>query len=120
MKKLERKTREKKKLTAEHAEWLVESRCETQRSEIRLFRLLTGYPGWLENEALAEEAHTLIAISFSLWRSAFLADKTMPWKDTNVAAITFLGEVIQNNAIAYLQDRTSKDWTFNYYASNAR
>jgi hypothetical protein len=58
-------------------------------------------------------------LAFSLWRSAFLSDKTGYRSDTEAGAVKFLSEMLQNNAIAYSQERSSKDWTFNYYATNA-
>ena len=33
---------------------------------------------------------------------------------------TFLGTLISHNAIAYQQDRISREWSFQYYLSNAR
>jgi len=73
-----------------------------------------------ELDQFAFGTHTLVAISFSLWRSAFLSDKTGFKEDTNEGAINFLSEMLQNNAIAYNQERGVKDWTFNYYAANGK
>lgn len=107
-------------LTPEFAEWLVSSRYETTFTGARLYRLLTTYPDRLANADIAEEAHTLVAVSFSLWWSAFLADKNDQPLSTSLGAINFLADMIQTNTIAFSQDRGHKDWTFNYYASNAR
>ena len=41
-------------------------------------------------------------------------------EDTNNSAVKFMSEMLENNAIAYTQERKTKDWTFNYYAANAR
>jgi len=59
-------------------------------------------------------------ISISLWRSAFLSDKTGYLEDTNKSAERFLGEMLLTNAIAFSQEHSPKDWTFNYCAENAR
>jgi len=32
----------------------------------------------------------------------------------------FLGNLIRDNAVAYLQDRNAREWTFTYYVNNAR
>ena len=34
--------------------------------------------------------------------------------------MNLLSELLANNAIAYPQEKKSKDWTFNYYLANAR
>ncbi len=59
----------------------------------------------------------LVAIGFSLWRSAFLSDKTVGLKETTADAELFLEELLMSNAISYPQDRKAKDWTFNYYVT---
>jgi len=37
-----------------------------------------------------------------------------------VDVTTFLGALISNNTIGYPQDRSAREWTFNYYLSDAR
>jgi hypothetical protein len=105
-------------LEPEHAEWLVKNRGDNQVISAKLYRLLKSYPDQL-NE-FADEVQMLVSVAFSLWRSAFLSDKTGLRVDTTKNAVIFLAEMIQNNAIAYGSERTAKDWTFNYYAANAR
>jgi hypothetical protein len=103
----------------EHLDWLVANRAANQRASAKLYRLLRECSTEARNKSFGGEAQMLISISFSLWRSAFLSDKTGKFKDTHQGAELFLEEMLMNNAIAYSQDRGSKDWTFNYYASNA-
>jgi len=62
----------------------------------------------------------LIAVSFSLWRAAFLADKTSKRSEVFEHGRTFLEKIIEDNAISYPQDKHSREWTFNYYTRNAR
>lgn len=62
----------------------------------------------------------MLAIAFSLWRAAFLADKTGKRSKVFDHGREFLAKVIEDNAIAYVQDKTSREWTFNYYTGNAR
>lgn len=57
---------------------------------------------------------------FSLWRAAFLADKTGKRHAVVEHAKTFLGKMIIDNAITYPQDRNAREWTFNYYTDNAK
>jgi len=109
---------EKRTLDPKHAAWLVENRAATQRTSAKLYGLLRKHPQKLNDLAL--ETQHLVAVSFSLWRSAFLSDKTGFREDTQAGSINFLSEMLQNNAIAYSQERSAKDWTFNYYADNAR
>ncbi len=65
-------------------------------------------------------AQALIGVSFSLWRAAFLADKTGNKGESLKSATSFLEQIIQNNVIGFTQDRNDREWTFNYYVNNAR
>ena len=69
---------------------------------------------------LRYDAQTLIAITFSLWRAAFLAGRSASGAETAAHAKEFLYEMIANNAINYPQDKAARNWTFNYYVANAR
>lgn len=62
----------------------------------------------------------MVAACFSLWRAAFLADKTGSRYAAINDAKTFLGKMLTDNAINYPQDRNAREWTFNYYMKNAR
>jgi len=68
----------------------------------------------------ARAAQDLLAVSFSLWRAAFLADKTAKRTAVFSHATEFLEKIIEDNAISYVQDRKCNEWTFNYYTRNAR
>jgi hypothetical protein len=61
----------------------------------------------------------MVSVCFSLWRAAFLSDKTGKRSAVVDDAKTFLGKMLTDNAITYPQDRTTREWTFNYYAINA-
>jgi len=104
-------------LDPDHAEWLVANRGNNQVMAAKLYKLLKRYPDHLD--AFHDEVQMLVGIAFSLWRSAFLSDKTGQRVDTTRNAVGFLAEMLQNNAIAYGTERTAKNWTFNYYAQNA-
>ena len=66
------------------------------------------------------QAKTLVSIGFSLWRAAFLADKSGELEETNEHATYFLGEMLETNAITFTQDKKARGFTFNYYLANVR
>ncbi len=102
----------------EHLKWLVESRKQNQEVSALLYELMT--PKFWKKGKLGYEAKTLIGIGFSLWRAAFLADKSGELKETNAHAMYFLGEMLETNAIAFTQDKKARGFTFNYYLANVR
>ena len=102
----------------EHLKWLVKSRTQNQEVSARLYELMT--PKCWKNKKLGYEAKTLVSIGFSLWRAAFLADKSGDLKETNEHATYFLGEMLETNAIAFVQDKKARGFTFNYYLANVR
>lgn len=107
-------------LTPSHLEWLVESRAVNQRASLKLFKLFEKYPGRMKSKELSQAAQNFVGISFSLWRAAFLADKTGKRHAVFEDARAFLGKMLTDNAITYPQDRSAREWTFNYYMSNAK
>jgi hypothetical protein len=106
-------------LSAEHLEWLIESRAKNQRTSGNLYRLLEEHEDQIRDTGRSREAQSLVAISFSLWRAAFLADKTGKKFSVFDDAKLFLGKMLIDNAINYSQDRAAREWTFNYYISVA-
>jgi hypothetical protein len=66
------------------------------------------------------DAQRLVAVSFSLWRAVFLADRTGDPVARRTAARDFLRRMLTDNAITFAQDMGSREWTFNYYMDNAR
>jgi hypothetical protein len=107
---------------SDHLKWLVESRARNQRVSLDLFDLIKTHPEKLLNSDsdLKYDAQNLVAISFSLWRAAFLADRTGHMEERLKDAERFLGKMLTDNAITYAQDRDAREWTFNYYMANAR
>jgi hypothetical protein len=104
----------------EHLKWAVESRDRNQRCAVRLLGLFMEYEQQWKTKHWARAAQELLSVSFSLWRAAFLADKTATRSAVFSHATEFLQKLIEDNAISYLQDRKCKEWTFNYYTRNAR
>jgi hypothetical protein len=107
-------------LTPAHLAWLVESRAANQHTALELFKLFTRYPIRMKSKELSPTSQHLVAVCFSLWRAAFLADKTGKRHAVFEDARTFLGKMLIDNAITYPQDRSAREWTFNYYMTNAK
>lgn len=104
-----------------HIEWLINSRAANQRSSLALHKLLeTHFDAIKKSVRRSSKAQNLTAACFSLWRAAFLADKTGIRENVLMDARTFLEKMLTDNAITYPQDRASREWTFNYYVSNAK
>jgi hypothetical protein len=104
-----------------HLAWLIESRAANQRSALLLHLLLEKHFEPIRRDtALTTRLQVLAAICFSLWRAAFLADKTGVREDALGDVRIFLGKMLTDNAITYPQDRSSREWTFNYYMSAAK
>lgn len=104
----------------EHLEWSIQSRARNQSCSLRLLGLFHDYPNFWKTKKYAQAAQDLTAVAFSLWRAAFLAQKTGKRTEVFAHAKIFFERVIEDNAISYPSDKTSREWTFNYYARNAR
>jgi hypothetical protein len=103
-----------------HLKWATESRARNQACALRLLTLFEKYDSKWKTKKFSRAAQDLIAVSFSLWRAAFLADKTSKRSEVFEHGRTFLEKIIEDNAISYPQDKHSREWTFNYYTRNAR
>ena len=109
-----------KEVTLAHLEWAIDSRTKNQKSCLKLLMLLREYESFWKAKALSKAAQDLIAVAFSLWRAAFLADKTGKREEVLKHGVAFLEKVIETNSISFGQDKNSNEWTFNYYTKNAR
>ena len=98
---------------------MVSPKPETESGGIRALVRADDAKCWKKRK-LGYEAKTLVGIGFSLWRAAFLADKSGDLKETNDHAMYFLGEMLETNAIAFTQDKKARGFTFNYYLANVR
>lgn len=104
----------------DHFQWLVASRHRNQTCSLELRLLLRDYENKWKSGTLSAAAQELISISFSLWRAAFLAEKTGKRAAVFRDGFMFLEKVIEDNAIAYVQDKAMREWSFNYYTRAAR
>lgn len=108
-------------LQRSHVEWLIASRAANQRASLDLYALLENHAERIrKHKDLSNKAQLLVAVSFSLWRAAFLADKSGLRKEVLADTMAFLGKMLTDNAITYAQDRASREWTFNYYMNAAK
>ena len=100
--------------------WAVESRTRNQKSIIRLLELFDKYESPWKSKKYSRVAQDLAWVAFSLWRAAFLADKSTKRSDVFAKAQAFLTRVVEENAIGFPQDKQWRDWTFNYYSRAAQ
>lgn len=107
-------------INLEHLKWAVQSRHANQICSLRLLTLLDRYEGRWKSKTLSRPAQALVSAAFSLWRAAFLAEKTGSRIDVVDDAKEFLTRIVEDNAISFSQDKISREWTFNYYTNNAR
>jgi hypothetical protein len=98
-----------------HFEWAVSNRAANQLASIKLLDLMRKHPEEVKSATHGANAQRLVAVAFSLWRAVFLADKAGVRKVVIAQAQQFLEKLITDNAIAFAQDRASREWTFNYY-----
>ena len=104
-----------------HLRWLVDNRSANQRATLELFVTLTQNESVISsNIVYAQLSKELAGIAFSLWRAVFLSDLTGETEEQMVDVTAFLGALISNNSIGYPQDRSAREWTFDYYLSDAR
>ena len=110
----------KKEVNLEHLEWAIKSRAKNQRACLDLLRLFEEYEDIWKTKDYSKAAQDLIAIAFSLWRAAFLAEKSGKRSEVFAHGRDFLAKLIEDNAISYVQGKNALEWTFNYYTKNAR
>lgn len=110
-----------KKDKADHMRWQVEKRSQNQACCVRLFELLNKHSRKCSGDVKCFlAAQDLIGAAFSLWRAVFLGNKGGDVEIVFSHAMKFFEGVILDNSISYVQDKNNNEWTFNYYASNAR
>jgi hypothetical protein len=108
-------------LTEEHWRWLVDSRCKNQKVTLELYLAIKNNSISINRDVrLAYIAQELAAVAFSLWRAVFLSDVSEEVEEQMSDVETFLKTLISTNAIAFQQDRVSREWTFPYYLKNAQ
>jgi hypothetical protein len=102
-----------------HLEWMIKGRAKNQQAALDLYELMKDHRQAIEDKRLSSKAQDLAAVAFSLWRAVFLADRTGKTEAKMKDAEAFIGKMLTDNAIAFTQDRTAREWTFLYYLDNA-
>ena len=103
-----------------HLAWAIQSRARNQMCSLQLLALFNAHEKVWKTRKYARAAQDLTAVAFSLWRAAFLAEKIGTRSAVFEHGRKFLAKIIEDNAIAFTQDKGSNEWTFNYYTRNAR
>jgi hypothetical protein len=99
-------------------DWLVEQRCEIQRTSVRLLKLMKEND--LANHECSDAALLMVGAAFSLWRAIFLAHINRT-RERNVGkAKEFLEKFVRQNAITFPDDLKFQLWSFGYYLNNCR
>lgn len=108
-------------VTPKHLSWIVEGRSDNQSSTMELYEAIFDGDDVLsfKSPELHEAAQELTGIAFSLWRSVFLSDTTGEFDDQRADVKKFLVSLISDNAILYITDKNSRNWSFRYYLDNA-
>ena len=103
----------------DHLSWLIEARAKNNKTGLKLLSLFHDYPAEIRKHLYIDEAQELVAIAFSLWRAAFLADRKGLKEERLIDAESFLRKVLVDNQIGFTQDRLWREWAFNYYLDDA-
>jgi len=117
----EKNTEDKGAVNVEFARWMIVSRAKNQETAVQLHTVITYLCQGKPSKANTETAEGLLAATFALWRAAFLADTdgSLSRKKRLQHAREFFQQVIMTNAIGFPQDRSSRFWTFRFYARSA-
>ncbi|MEA2952331.1 MAG: hypothetical protein QOJ96_1851 [Alphaproteobacteria bacterium] len=105
--------------TPKHLKWSIEGRARNQQTSLKLYELMKEHKNRIRKLNLSGKVQELVAVSFSLWRAVFLADRTGTIEAKMEGAEVFLAKILTDNAVAFAQDRNAREWTFNYYLDNA-
>ena len=61
--------------TPTHLAWVIDGRARNQKTSLKLYELMKKYKRQIKKKR-SDEVQDLVAVSFSLWRAVFLADRT--------------------------------------------
>jgi hypothetical protein len=95
--------------------WLVDNRCAIQNTALELHLLLEKAEHFKDMQSSLTK-QDLVGVLFCLWRGVFLAHgKKGEFQAAPKAAKQFLKKVIEDNSIAFGDDKNWKEWTANFY-----
>ncbi len=105
----------------ERLAWAIEARNRSQKLLLALYAFGQQNSYGLPESAEAKEFSVLVAVAFSLWRAAFLADApTRTWPDALHDAQVLVEKVLSTNTIAFSTEHGLQGWTAGYYLKNAQ
>ncbi len=106
---------------------MIPARSRNQHATLKLYELFrdhaaflsTAFPRPSAERQLAPHGFDLISVAYSLWRAAFLADGTANRAEQIEGATEFLEKLVGDNAIAYVQEKAAREWSYYYYIYSA-
>jgi hypothetical protein len=95
--------------------WLVENRINIQKTALDLYLLIPK-----EKDSVKKQTslihQDLVGAFFCLWRGVFLAyEKKTKLGEPLEHATKFLKKIIDDNTIAFSDDKNLREWTANFY-----
>ena len=106
---------------SDNFEWLIKARSLNQEALLRLYRFAKDKSEELRCDAIGRSVFALLTgAGFSLWRGAFLSDATRRWSMITADGTKLLERLVRDNAVAYPQDRETREWMAGYYLNNAQ
>ncbi len=106
---------------SDNFDWLIRARASNQQILLRLYRFGKEHEDQLKDDATDRSVFALlVGASFSLWRAAFLTDASRQWPTIMEDATKLLERLVRDNAVAYPQDRETRQWMAGYYLNNAQ
>jgi hypothetical protein len=103
-----------------HLKWLIKSRNQNNLTAHKLLSLFEDHPAQIRSKPCSEASQILVAVSFSLWRAAFLSETTDIVHDRVDDAEDFLRKMLSDNTIGFSQDIQWREWAVNFYLASAR
>ena len=100
-------------------DWLIRARALNQEVLLRLYRISEVQNRGEWTDTSRDCFALLVGAAFSLWRAAFLTDAQRDSSKITEDAIKLLKRLIADNAVAYPQDRDTREWMGGYYINNA-
>lgn len=93
----------------ENLDWLVERRAQNQLTLLKLFKSMNAHADRLRKyRSLPHLGIILGAVSFSLWRAAFLEDWNTEDAQQMSHVLSFMNTLIADNTISYASEKRSR------------
>jgi hypothetical protein len=106
----------------EQFSWAIPRRAKSQELLLALYRYLDRNRDLDQNPEVRAVFGLLVGAGFSLWRAVFLAQPVRDWGGSPSileGAAELLEKLLENNAIAYGDEKRIEEWSVGYYLNNA-